>query len=72
MTWSNETIIAVNGTDRTSYSFENYYSKCSMSITIEAVNQIGSSLPSAPLHFQTNPQRSYSSSKHTTIHLFSI
>ncbi|CAF1590596.1 unnamed protein product, partial [Adineta ricciae] len=57
MTWSNETIIAVNGTDRTSYSFENYYSKCSMSITIEAVNPIGSSLPSAPLHFQINPQQ---------------
>ncbi|CAF4300065.1 unnamed protein product, partial [Adineta steineri] len=55
--WSNATIITINNSDITNYSFDNFYSKCSISITIEAVNIIGSSLPSNPLHFQTNTKR---------------
>ncbi|CAF1443327.1 unnamed protein product, partial [Adineta steineri] len=55
--WSNATIITINNSDITSYSFDNFYSKCSISITIEAVNTIGSSLPSNPLHFQTNTKQ---------------
>jgi hypothetical protein len=55
--WSNETIIIIYNTDQTYYSFENFYSKCTILITIEAVNSIGSSLPSNPLQFQTNVQR---------------
>jgi len=55
--WSNETIITINDSDITQYSFENIYSKCILSITIESVNNIGSSLPSNPLHFQTHLQR---------------
>ena len=55
--WSNETIITIDDGDVTHYSLGNFYSKCTVSITIEAVNSIGSSLPSEPLHFQTNIQR---------------
>ncbi|CAF2527441.1 unnamed protein product [Rotaria sp. Silwood2] len=51
--WSNETIITINDSNITSYSFENLYSKCTISISIEAINIIGSSLPSN-LQFQTN------------------
>lgn len=57
VSWSNETIIIINDRDQTHYSFDNFYSKCTLSITIEAVNIIGSSFPSHPLHFQTNLQR---------------
>ncbi|CAF4516635.1 unnamed protein product [Rotaria sp. Silwood1] len=51
--WSNETIITINDSNITSYSFENLYYKCMISITIEAINIIGSSL-SSNLQFQTN------------------
>ena len=54
--WSKETIVTIDDADRTFYSLENFYSKCTMSITIEAINSIGSSLPSDPLDFQTNVQ----------------
>ncbi|UJR35713.1 hypothetical protein I4U23_028463 [Adineta vaga] len=57
ISWSNETIIIVNDSNHTSYSFDNRYSKCTMSVTIEAVNRIGTSLTSIPLHFQTNLQQ---------------
>ncbi|CAF0794841.1 unnamed protein product [Rotaria sordida] len=51
--WSNETIITINDSNITNYSFENLYSKCIISITIEAINIIGSSL-SSKFQFQTN------------------
>lgn len=55
--WSREIIITIDDSEKTSYSLENIYSKCTISITIEAVNGIGSSLPSESLVFQTNAQR---------------
>ena len=55
--WSDETIITVNNTDRTSYSFEHVYSKCTLAVTVQAVNMIGSSPVSHPLHLQTNSKR---------------
>lgn len=50
-------MITINDGNITNYSFENFYAQCTLSITIEAVNNIGSSLPSNPIHFQTNLQR---------------
>lgn len=58
--WSQETLINIDNPETTSYSLENFYSKCMISITIEAVNEIGSSLPSDTLQFQTNTQRKQS------------
>ncbi|CAF1446454.1 unnamed protein product [Adineta steineri] len=55
--WSNETIITIDNDDITTYSFENIYSICSISVIIQAVNKIGSSLPSQPFYFQTNMKR---------------
>ena len=55
--WSKETMITIDDAERTSYSLDSFYSKCTISVTIEAVNEIGSSLPSDPLQFQTNAQR---------------
>ncbi|CAF4437420.1 unnamed protein product, partial [Adineta steineri] len=55
--WSNETIITIDNDDITTYSFENIYSICSISVIIQAVNKIGSSLPSQPFYFQTNIKR---------------
>jgi len=55
--WSNETIITIDNNEITSYSFENILSKCMISVIIQAVNTIGSSLPSDPIYFQTAIQR---------------
>jgi hypothetical protein len=55
--WSNETIITVDNNEITNYSFENIFSKCMISVVIQAVNFIGSSLPSDPIHFQTTVKR---------------
>lgn len=55
--WSDETVITIDDTDRTIYSFEQIYSKCTLSITVQAVNSIGASLPSDPLHLQTTTKR---------------
>jgi len=41
----------------TTYSFENIFSTCIISVIIESVNIIGSSLPSDPFHFQTQAKR---------------
>ncbi|CAF3429449.1 unnamed protein product [Rotaria socialis] len=56
LSWSNETIVAINDSNITNYLFENLYSKCTISITIKAVNVIGSSLPSH-FQFQANIQQ---------------
>jgi hypothetical protein len=57
LSWSNETIIIINNNNITSYLFENIFSKCMISVTIQAVNIVGLSLPSDPIHFQTNIKR---------------
>ncbi|CAF3590109.1 unnamed protein product [Rotaria sordida] len=54
LSWSNETIIIIDNSDITEYLFENIFSKCMISVIIQAVNIIGSSLPSEPIYFQTN------------------
>ncbi|CAF3435968.1 unnamed protein product [Rotaria socialis] len=55
--WSNESMIIIDDSDVTNYRFENMFSKCMISLTMQAVNDIGSSLPSEPIHFQTNTKQ---------------
>ena len=55
--WSNETILFVNGTDQTFYSFEHLSSSCALSIIVQAVNMIGSSPPSDPLRLEIYNKR---------------
>ncbi|CAF0823910.1 unnamed protein product [Rotaria sp. Silwood1] len=57
LSWSNETIIIIDNSDITNYSFENIFSQCMISVIIQAVNIIGSSLPSERIYFQTNVQQ---------------
>ncbi|CAF4143011.1 unnamed protein product [Rotaria sp. Silwood2] len=55
--WSNETIITIDNNDITNYLFENIFSKCMISVIIQAVNIIGSSLPSERIYFQTTAKQ---------------
>lgn len=57
MLWSNETIITIDNDDIMNYSFENIFTKCIISVTIQAENHIGLSLPSDPILFQTHTKR---------------
>ena len=49
--------ITIDNNQTTRYSFENILSTCMISVSIQAVNSIGSSEPSDLLRFQTKSKR---------------
>ncbi|UJR10325.1 hypothetical protein I4U23_014531 [Adineta vaga] len=55
--WSNETIVNIDNQNITTYSFENVFSTCIISVVIQSINAIGMSLPSDPFRFQMDIKR---------------
>ncbi|CAF0912627.1 unnamed protein product, partial [Adineta ricciae] len=55
--WSNETVVVIDTPETTTYSFENIFLTCTLSVVIQATNAIGTSLPSDPFHFQIDVKR---------------
>ena len=67
--WSNETIVIIDTPEITTYSFENIFLTCTLSVVIQAANAIGTSLPSEPFRFQMDVKRKRS---FPTLILFSV
>lgn len=56
ISWSNETVVLLNNSATTSYVLDQIMSRCTISLRIQTVNLIGSSLPSDAIQFETRTQ----------------
>ena len=60
LSWSNETLITINGSETSSYRLDKTFSPCTISLRVQAVNAIGASLSSDAIQFETSLKSQFS------------